>query len=406
MADVDRVGTRYHYEFIHNVFASFFADTLDYFTEYLHPRFVYRVVGVYSKAVEFLSKKDQYGREVDKPRLPALILNPVGEVNLADAVAGGRFLWRGVNLAPGFIKRLFDPIYQDSNIRVDVGFLRLKGEIELIILLNSFYEYCDLRLFLLQIFGGIERVIYPRRFSSFVILPEELINYSYSNEYTGENYTIDWESAGATEKLVKTTNRTELTVPCEIKPTFKLTGLSDGSTKYGGSDKLADWRLTASIEYEVEIPSYLILESDYLAENIQLEVKYSSCYSEYTDYQPPVNRELTDFAWDFGLDSTSHSEITVPSEATKTNLGTFVFKTRYFYTVLAADATSEVYFDITIEEQITNNRLIIVNSVSGKLDYGDHFTIINDGRTLRIKVDKVTLTAGMIIEMYIYERVV
>ena len=405
MADVDRIGTRYHYEFIHNVLANFFADALDYFTEYLHPRFSYRVVGVYDKAVEYLSKVDQYSRETDKPLLPALILNPSGEINFADAVAGGRFLWRGVNLAPGFIKRLFDPIYQDSNIRVDVGFLRLKGEIELIMLLNSFYEYCDLRMFLLQIFGGTERIIYPRRFSSFIILPEALVNYSYSNEHTGESYFLDWESAGATEKLVKTTNRDELTIPCVIKPTFKLTGLSDGSTKYGGSDKLADWRLTASIEYEVEMPAYLILESNYLAENIQLEIKYSSCFSEYTDYQPPVNRELTDFAWSFGLDSTSHSEITTPSEATKTVVGSFVFKTRYFHVVSAADSTSETYFDITIPEQITNNRLIIVNSVSGKLDYGDHFTIVNDGRTLRIKVDRVTLTAGMVIEMYIYERV-
>ncbi len=405
MADVDRVETRYHYEFIHNVLANFFADALEYFTTYLHPRFSYRVVGVYDKAVEYLSKMSQYNRETDKPLLPALILNPTGEINFADAVAGGRFLWRGVNLAPGFIKRLFDPIYQDSNIRVDVGFLRLKGEIELIILLNSFYEYCDLRMFLLQIFGGTERIIYPRWFSSFIILPEELVNYSYSNEYTGESYSLDWESAGATEKLVKTTNRNELTVPCEIKPTFKLTSMGDGSTKYGG-EKLADWRLTVGIEYEVEIPSYLILESDYLAENIQLEVKYGSCYSTYTDYQPPINRELTNFDWSFGLDSTSHSEITIPSEATKTDLGSFVFKTRYFHSVSAADATSGTFFDITIPEQITNNRLVIVNSVSGKLDYGDHFTIVNDGRTLRIKVNKVTLTAGMIIEMYIYERVV
>ena len=105
--------TREMYFFIHNVYANFFKDSLDYFSLHLYPRFEHRVVGTYDKAVEYIQKVCQYeGREIDRPQLPALILNPSGDFELADTIAGGRQLWRFPNLAPGMIKRIFDPVYQ------------------------------------------------------------------------------------------------------------------------------------------------------------------------------------------------------------------------------------------------------------------------------------------------------
>ena len=49
--------TRERYHFIHNVYANFFKDMLDYFSTTLYPRFEYRVVATYDKAVEYLSKR-------------------------------------------------------------------------------------------------------------------------------------------------------------------------------------------------------------------------------------------------------------------------------------------------------------------------------------------------------------
>ena len=69
-------------------------------------------------------------------------------------------------------------------------------------------------------------------------------------------YKIDWESAGAYNRLVKTIAKDELVLPCNIKPIYKLTSISDGSNRYGGADQLADWRLTATIRYELEIPAF------------------------------------------------------------------------------------------------------------------------------------------------------
>ena len=66
------------YFFIHNIYANFFKDSLDYFSLHLYPRFEHRVVATYDKAVEYITKTCQYDREMDRPTLPALILNPSG----------------------------------------------------------------------------------------------------------------------------------------------------------------------------------------------------------------------------------------------------------------------------------------------------------------------------------------
>jgi hypothetical protein len=403
--NVEEIQSRWRYHFIHNVYANFFADMLDYFSSYLYPRFEYTVVGTYDKAVEYLEKCQQYERETDKPLLPALILNPSGEFDNADANSGGKQLWRFPNLAYGLNKRLFDPVYQDENLLATVSFMRIKGEIELLMLLNSFYEYCDIRMLFLNIFGGRDRIIYPRFFSSFIILPDELINYEYTNEYTGERYRIDWQGAGARTELVRSTARDELVLPCNIKPQIALTGLSDGSQRYGGADRLADWRISATINYEVEIPNYFILQSDYLALGMDVEVRYGSAFSAYNDYQPPQDRWLHNVTWDLGLDATSDSRVTVdPCDATNEVVyeESFEFKYREFYEVKQTDIDSTSNLRITLHEQNLDNKVVIVNSKEGQLNYQDHY-YIDSGNIIVIRTtDTVNLQAGWMLEVYIY----
>jgi len=407
--NINEIQTRWRYHFIHNVYAHFFNDMLEYFSTYLYPRFEYTVVGTYDKAVEYLEKCQQYERETDKPLLPALILNPSGEFDNADASSGGRQLWRFPNLAYGFNKRLFNPVYQDENLLCTVSFMRIKGEIELLMLLNSFYEYCDIRMLFLNIFGGRDRIIYPRFFSSFIILPDELLNYEYTNEYTGLTYKMDWTGAGARSELVRSTARNEVVIPCRIKPQISMVSLGDGSQRYGGADRLADWRLTATINYEVEVPNYFILQSDYLALGMDLELRYGSTFSAYNDFQPPANRQLFETRWDLGLDSTSDSRIDPDvycdstSEVTYTD---YIFKRRYFHEVTQVDIDSTANIEITLPEQIIDPKVLIVNSKEGQMDYGDHYVIENSGWTLVIKTvdpQNVFLEVGWILELYVYE---
>lgn len=401
---------RWRYFFIHNVFVAFFNDMMEYM-KYLYPRFQYTVFGTYDKSVEYLTKMQQFCRETDKPFLPALILNPSGDFDIADAISSGRQLWRFPNLAWGFNRYLYDPIYQDKNLQVYVSFMRIKGEIEFLSLLNSFYEYTDVRMMMLNYFGGTDRIIEPSFFSSFIILPEELVNYKYTNEYTGLTYKIDWFGAGARIELVKTTGKNELVVPCRIKPQISLTSLSDASSRYGGTDKLADWRLGGTMNYEVELPNMILLEGDYLAEHVDIELQYGSAYSAYNTYDVPVNRQRVEYTLDWrNLDETSNSRIVPGVQDTTgfcsiTESADLVYNNRYFHIVTQAEVDSTSSLVITIPEVITDKMFLIVNSIDGKLDYGDHYTLANDGVTLTIRKDTVCYKKGWVIELYIYERV-
>lgn len=402
---LDREGRRDLYFFIHNVYANFFKDSLDYFSLHLYPRFEYKVVGTYDKAVEYLNKECELNREADKPNLPALILNPSGDFDLADANAGGKQLWRFPNLAPGMLKRTFDPVYQDKNVQISPGFIRIQGDIELLMLLNSFYEYCDLKMLFLQIFAGYERWIYPQFFTTFIIIPEELINYRYTNPYTGLSYKLDWDSAGAYTKLVKTIAQDKLVLPCNIKPTYKLTSVSDGSTRHGGADALADWRLNAVIRYEVEIPSFLVLQSDYLVENVDININSGSAYSVYTDYTVPTLQMKYRTHYDWGLDETSHSIINLDSTCSESFVGEYDFSTRYFHIVTQAEVDSTGDLNITLTEEVDDLEAVKINSKYGPMNYGDHYYFKDGGYTLVIKRDNVEIEKGMVIEIYMYRRI-
>jgi len=391
--------------FIHNSYANFFKDTLDYLSLCLYPRFNYRVIGTYDKAVEYITKKSQHGRETDKPNLPALILNPSGDFELADANAGGHQIWRFPFLAPGLGKRMYDPIYQDANTVVNIVYIRIQGDIELLMLLNSFYEYCDVRMMMIQVFGGLDRWIYPRYFHAYIILPDEFVNYRYTNEYTGLSYKLDWEKAGATTELIKTTAINELIIKSEVKPIYKLTSLSDPSTRYGGVDKLADWRLGATIRYEIELPCWLLLSSDYLVSSIDCEIRMGSSFSAYGEEDVPTNRFIRKAYVDWGLDETSHSEIYTEPIITHDDEKEYSITTRYYHVVTQEEVDSTSNIDIAIPEKITDEKCLIVSSKYGELDFGDHYLVINDGSTLQIKIDNVELEVDMIIELHIYKRV-
>lgn len=392
----------FHHTFIHNVFGGFIEDTLSYFADYLYPRTNYRVVGTYDKAVDYLKEQMNLGREMDTPNLTAMILNPSGDFNLDDANSGAKQFYRFPGLTPGFIQRLYEPIYQDNNVKINVGFTRLKGEIELLILVNSFYEYFDVKLLMIQQFGGEGRLIKPVYFDSFIIIPDELVNFSYTNDVTGVTYQMDWDKAGASRHLVRTTNRNELVVAGKIKPNYKLMGVSDASQRHGGIDSLADWRLSLQIEYEIEIPSFIIIDSDYLAEGLTSNFEYGHVYSENSEYNQPVDDVLvTNTDYDAGMEDGEPGKPDLPEEADNLIRKEKYFKTRYFHEVTAVDADATTNVIISIPETITDETLLKVQTKDGNLDFYDDYTLEDSGNTLVIKSD-IIVDEGDFIELYVY----
>jgi len=409
MTDYDQ--PRYHYFFINNVIGSFFKGALDYFTD-LYDRYEYTVVGTYDKGVEYIRQKEgELGREVDLPNLPALILDP-GDFEIDDSNSGGaKQLWRFPNLAPGLITRLNDPIYEDGSLIITPGFTRIKGEMELILLLNSFYEYCDMRIYMSQIFGGTGRYIYPFTFNSFIILDDDVLNYSYENEYTGSSYTIDWDANGAVDQLIPNINQTKKAYPVSISPNCRITGMSDASEKYGATDNLAEWKLSINIAYEIELPTFLVAQSDYMMDSIKLNFKFGSAYSvnssgDANDPNRPPERIATFISsWNTGLvEGVGDSEFVLPTDQTSYTETILTYKRRYYHQVTSEEASATTNVEITIPESITSHDNLILFSNGGTLSYGDHWKLTSP-TTLELQTadENIALSENMIIELYIYE---
>jgi len=482
-----------HYMFIHNVFGNFYKTMLQYYSTYLYPRFEWTVMGTYDKAVEYIKKKEQLaGREGDTPNLPALILNPIGEFGLADAISGAHQPYRFPNLAAGFASKVWEPVYRDENIILTVGFSRVMGDIELIMLCSSFYEYCDLRMYMIQIMGGMDRYIYPERFQSVIIIPPEFYNYEYVDS-DGISHRIDWTKANASQKLIETTNKDEWVIPCTIKPIFKLTSLGDASTKYGG-DRLADWRLSATINYEVEIPSFMYIETDYMVKNLNMNLNFGSSFTKYpeasfsstspqnstaevnklatdtktvvttgatnvvnppktiyekptikiplppmtppqfapkklTDNNPPmvqsssvpVNTDsLTgennapkyqseipsdtikiDFSFGTTVDPDTN-DLIIPIVAQIDRTPNKIFKIRYYHIVDNLESEAVTNWEFFLPEVIDNIDLLTVMSRYGKMIIHEHYEVIENGTKLQIITDKVKLSEGDIMELFVY----
>ena len=415
----------FHYQFLHNILADYYRSVLDYM-ETLYPRFEHKVIGTYDKGIQYIVAQAENNRETDQPNLPAVILNPVGEVNYADANTGAIQLWRFPNLMSGFGKRLFEPIYQDSNIELGVIFSRLKGEFEVFILCNSYYEYIDLRMMFLQYFGGLERYIMPQYFNSFIILPDEIKTYDYENDVTGQSYTCDWSGTGLYDHLVKSTNTNEVVFPCKIKPIMKLTSISDGSDRYGGGDALPDWKLNLSIEYEIEIPTTLTLTTDNRLTSIDWEIRTGSAYSDGDD-EVPITRWTYTSEWDEPMMDGTHN--TVITDSTTGNIYElpeapvdivekkhFILNDRFFHIVTKAEEEAGEDFEIMLPYTVDwHKQVLIVTPDTGIANRGVHYTLLKneDNEYDRIVIKygknelnerKIKVFEGDIIEVYLYKE--
>jgi len=262
--------TSYHHYFINNVIGTYIDGLARFFKNDLFDRTTEIVVGTYEKAVQHYTQRIKDLGEEHHPKYPFATLDPSLEFEPEERA--GRFLYQYPQFEPGFAMKEFEPkIYEDDNVIVAPVLNRYKGRIELIIWCSSVYEYMDLRLLTYQFFGGLERVITPTNIEGHFILPEEVIFYNYENDYTGNNYTLDWSNTTVDTLLIRNINQNKYVFPFAVQPQIKLVGVSDGSEKYGADD-LAEWRLSLEIEWETVLPTHLIFQTTHLPENYHVKV--------------------------------------------------------------------------------------------------------------------------------------
>jgi hypothetical protein len=132
-------------------------------------------------------------------------------------------------------------------------FSRYQGTFEITFWLESVYELIDFRVSLLQFTGGYNRWIRPQFFWTSIIVPEEFQNYTKE-----DGNKIDWGNTYAQLLHVDSINKHKLCIPIALDPIWRLESFADASTKYGG-DQIAEYKLSASFGYEVNIPTYMVL---------------------------------------------------------------------------------------------------------------------------------------------------
>ena len=238
--------------FIHGVFGSFFAGVLDFFADDFYQRFQYKIIGTYDKSIKFFVDKKKQGIDPNGKLLPSISLDPMLDFSPADV--GGRQLWQYQNLAPGLGMRMFPKgiDLKEQDVYINVVFTRYQGTFETTFWLSSIYELLDFRTMLLQYVGGFNRWIRPKYFWTSLILPEEVENYEPE---TGVK--IDWGNTAVDLIHVNTINKHKMAFPIALDPMWKLDSFADSSTKYGG-DQIAEYKLSASWTYEINIPTYVV----------------------------------------------------------------------------------------------------------------------------------------------------
>jgi phosphohistidine swiveling domain-containing protein len=261
--------------FIHNCFGSFFSGVLDWFGDKFYPRFQYKVIGTYDKAVKFFNDKKQMTVDPSDKLLPSLSLDPM--LDFSQEERGGRFLWQHSTYAPGLGMRLWKGIdLKEQDIMVNPVFSRYQGTFEMTFWMSSVYELIDFRVALLQFSGGYNRWLRPEFFWSYLILPEKIENFE-KDPVTHE--IIDWSNTLAETIHVDTINKHRLAVPIALDPIWRLESLGDSSTKYGG-DQVAEYKLSGTFGYEINLPTYMVLSRG-LDPRLSLSFSLGKTYTRY-----------------------------------------------------------------------------------------------------------------------------
>ncbi|MCK5018195.1 MAG: hypothetical protein KAS32_14155 [Candidatus Peribacteraceae bacterium] len=372
---------RHHYYFINNVIGQFVKGTGDFLRTELFPRTTELVIGTYEKALQ------HYQNELDKtghkhhPKFPFITLDP--SLELEPEERAGRFLHQYPSFEPKFAAKHWEPVvYLDNNVRISPILNRYKGRFEVILWCSSVYEALDYRILAYQFFGGLDRPIYPKNIEGYFILPDEVSGFNYTNRYTGEDYPLDWENnSGVGVTLIKNINQDKHVFPFAITPWLKLTGVSDGSEKYGG-DALSDWRVVLELEWETYLPTHMVLEAheEPVVRDSIFEISVGFHYVQANQGAAPEERIIHIASLDStsseivtGVDGTSGEPIFAEfssSHATAHKSVDASFDEEYNYIITASDGTSllaEENIIIELQRALPKPHLIKLFTKNGEI---------------------------------------
>lgn len=254
-----------HYHYSNNVLIDLFESIAKYFYNIGYLDMQYYTISTYDKGIEQIRHEIESGKFQESNVLPSFILDPTN-IELSDPEGK---LFTNIPRLTFLPHRIHMKLYTDINVMVTAGFNFIKGSIEITFFVRSIYEYLDVKLLLLQLFGGYGRPFEDIECNSFIILPDSIYAYEYE-KLDGTTYTLDWSNTEVAQVMIKSLGQTFNVYPISFNPTLRLESISDGSSRQGGTDSIAEYKVVASLSYETPVPLFLVLQTDLLAENVNI----------------------------------------------------------------------------------------------------------------------------------------
>lgn len=256
-------------QFVSNLLGTFHKSILDFFLDVFYTRFKIGVITTADNSVFKITKYyENMGKEITGIPLPCVSIDPTGDLDHDERT---NYLWRYSNLAGGFGGKLYDPIYADGHVKITPVYNRFRGTYTVYMFLSSMDEMLDMKLKLIQYFGGKDRYYKPDFIHSYLHIPASLVEYRYQNDILGIDQQLDWSSSLLENRLFRVIAKDVYAHPIVMTPIIRMSGIpSPSANKFGDSNNIPDYRLETTFEYEMDLPVFLITEVDY-------EFDFSQC---------------------------------------------------------------------------------------------------------------------------------
>lgn len=233
----------------------------------VYTKFKHVIIGSFNKAVLYLEQLNndknvtsEHGMYKD---LPMMIYTPT----LEEPVQQVDYLWNYPNTHPYMSAWNRPPIMFDDGTMLTMTTRRMQGNIDLRIFVDSQPEEHDIQMSFLNFFRGLNTVYPLNNITLEFCLSDKIKMLTDRND----EIVLDLLDSNISHKLMKTTNQYQYMIPIGTTPTLRLASLTDASTFYGGTD-FAEFALSGSLQYELEIPAVLTLQTEVDIRSIQFNI--------------------------------------------------------------------------------------------------------------------------------------
>lgn len=401
----------FHHYFINNTVSRMVRGIADYFGNEFFERSQEIVIASYEKGVQHFKQRLNESGEKHAPKYPFIVFDP--SMDFEPDPQAGRFFHGYPNFVGVFASYLTKPtIYEDNNIIVAPILNRYKGRFDIVVWCSSIYELIDFRFLIIQMFGGQDRLIYPKNILGQIILPDELVGYEYGNPYTEVSYDLDWEENKSSVELIRNINQNRMVYPFEFRPWIKLLDVGDGAEKYGGSgDELSDHRLNISLEWECSIPTHIgLLASKKPIFDRILDLNMDVGYTYKCDFHDPNTGEMINSIMlaDTKLNIYGTEDSTSLEREVKSDWLEYKDRYNYFITQDELDKINSQpveNFILPLEEPVENAHRIRIYGKYGPLKLHYHWELVdNDKVEFRSMNLKNSFEVGDVLWFAIYDE--